>query len=117
MFLLAGCYLVTTTTPENTSVDESERIPKTAIGAGLRYLEKQSFTNVLLAAILGSIGWFLFYILTVIIPVEIPKHLKQIQEGYQSIQVNDAVEREKDRAQTDKWLDRIDRQNGVVRGK
>lgn len=109
--------IVTTATTENTSVDETEHTPKTVIGAGLQYLEKQSFTNVLLAAILGAIGWFLFYVLTVIIPVEIPKHMKQIQDGYQAIQTNDAVEREKDRAQTDKWLDRIDRQNGVVRGK
>ena len=107
---------MTTATPENTSVDETEHMPKSVLGAGLRYLEKQSFTNVLLASILGSIGWLVYYILTVIIPVEIPKHLKQIQDGYQSIQANDAVEREKDRAQTDKWLDRIDRVNGIVRG-
>lgn len=108
---------MTTTTPDNTSVDETEHMPKSVVGAGLRYLEKQSFTNVLLAAILLSIGWMVWYIMTTIIPVEIPKHLEQIQKGYQSIQTNDAAEREKDRQQTDKWLDRIDRQNGVVRGK
>ena len=99
--------------PENTSIDESEHMPTTAIGAAMKYLEKQSFTNVLLAVILGAIGWFGFYTIT----VAIPEHLKMIQTGYEKIQANDAAERDKDRAQTDKWLDRIDRQNGVVRNK
>lgn len=73
-------------------------------------MAKQQFTNVLLAAILACGGWLTYYTVTILVP----NHLTMIQSGYERIQILDAQEREKDRAQAERWLDRLDRRDGVV---
>ena len=63
----------------------------------------QPFTNVLLVALLGMIGWLGYYSLT----VAIPEHLKQIQEGYERIEADDRADRGVIRDQYEKWLEKI----------
>lgn len=78
----------------------------------IRYMAKQSFTNVLLTAILGCGGWLTYYTVTILVP----SHLTMIQAGYERIQSMDAQEREKDRAQAERWIDRLERKNGFAKG-
>jgi hypothetical protein len=74
----------------------------------------QPFNNVLLLAILLSIAWSGRFLVTVAIPV----HLKQIQDGYQSLQNSHKEEREREEKlhreeresvlrTYDKWVDRV----------
>lgn len=62
----------------------------------------QPFNNVLLMAILFSIGWGSYYTIT----VGIPKHLEQIQKGYESLTESHRDERERTQQLYDKWMNR-----------
>jgi hypothetical protein len=62
----------------------------------------QPFNNVLLMAILFSIGWGGYYTVT----VGIPKHLEQIQKGYESLTESHRDEREQTLQLYDKWMNR-----------
>jgi hypothetical protein len=78
----------------------------------------QPFNNVLLLLILFSIAWSGRFVVTIAIPM----HLKQIQDGYQSLQNSHKEEREKEEKlhreeresalkTYDKWVDRLVNQN------
>jgi hypothetical protein len=62
----------------------------------------QPFNNVLLMAILFSIGWGGYYTMT----VGIPSHLQQIQKGYESLTESHRDEREQTQQLYDRWMNR-----------
>tara|TARA_R110000868_G_scaffold178017_1_gene417404 strand:- start:1523 stop:1819 length:297 start_codon:yes stop_codon:yes gene_type:complete len=62
----------------------------------------QPFNNVLLMAILFSIGWGGYYTVT----VGIPSHLQQIQKGYESLTESHRDEREQTLQLYDRWMNR-----------
>jgi len=71
----------------------------------------QPFNNVLLLAILFSIGWSGYYTMT----TAIPKHLEQIQNGYESLHESHRDERERTQQMYDRWMNRTgdaDQHNG-----
>jgi hypothetical protein len=70
----------------------------------------QPFNNVLLLAIFASIGWIGHYSMT----TAIPKHLEQIQKGYESLTESHRDERERTQQLYDKWMNRthIDNNRG-----
>ena len=80
--------------PEETKTIWSQLI---SWGAG------QPFNNVLLLLCLASFAWCANFTVTIAIPM----HLKQIQEGYQSIDSSHRKEREEALRMYDKWMDRI----------
>lgn len=63
----------------------------------------QPFNNVLLCAILFAVGWGGYYSMT----VAVPKHLEQIQKGYESINQSNVDERKRTIETYDKWVDRL----------
>ena len=63
----------------------------------------QPFNNVLLIVILTSIGWIGHYSMT----IAIPSHLKQIQDGYQSLDATHHAERKQTLETYDRWIDRL----------
>jgi len=77
-----------------------ERADKTAIDRVATWLTGQSFNNVLLLLILVAIGWGGKYAGT----VAIPTHLKQIQDGYETIDSRHREERSELRQQYDALL-------------
>lgn len=62
----------------------------------------QPFNNVLLLAIFMSIGWIGHYSMT----VAIPKHLEQIQHGYEALTESHREERERTQQLYDRWMNR-----------
>jgi len=68
----------------------------------LDWVAGQPFNNVLLIAIFLSIGWIGHYSMT----VAIPKHLDQIQKGYESITESHREERERTLHLYDRWMNR-----------
>jgi hypothetical protein len=62
----------------------------------------QPFNNVLLLAILFCIGWGGWYTVT----TGIPKHLEQIQKGYESLTESHREERERTQQIYDRWLNK-----------
>ena len=77
----------------------------------IEWLTGQSFNNLLLLMILASFAWFAHHSIT----VAVPSHLRQIQEGYETI-IEDSRENERIiREQHDAWLDRIIGEHGNVR--
>lgn len=60
----------------------------------------QPFNNVLLLAILFAIGWSGYYAVT----TAIPKHLEQIQKGYQSLTDAHREERKELRETYGQWM-------------
>jgi hypothetical protein len=69
----------------------------------IQWAAGQPFNNVLLLLILFAIAWSARFAVTVAIPI----HLKQIQEGYESLQKSHREERESALKTYDKWVDRI----------
>jgi hypothetical protein len=67
----------------------------------------QPFNNVLLLAILFCIGWGGYYTVT----TGIPKHLEQIQKGYESLTESHRDERERTQQLYDKWMNRTSIEN------
>jgi len=86
-------------TGENTKDDRVKDI-KTHI---IEWAAGQPFNNVLLIVILTSIGWIGHYSMT----IAIPSHLKQIQDGYQSLDVSHQKERQQTLETYDRWVDRL----------
>ncbi len=64
------------------------------------YVAGQPFNNVLLLAILAVIGWLGHYGLT----TAIPKHLEQIQDGYEKLSISHENERTRTLEVYDRWL-------------
>ena len=62
----------------------------------------QPFNNVLLLAILFCIGWGGYFTVT----TAIPKHLEQIQRGYESLTESHREERERTQQIYDRWLNK-----------
>lgn len=62
----------------------------------------QPFNNVLLLAILIAIGWGMYFGMT----TAIPAHLKQIQDGYQSLTEAHREERKELREAYGQWMQR-----------
>lgn len=62
----------------------------------------QPFNNVLLLAILFCIGWGGWYTVT----TGIPKHLEQIQKGYESLTESHRDERERTLELYDRWMNK-----------
>lgn len=62
----------------------------------------QPFNNVLLLAILGSIMWGGWFAMT----TAIPSHLKQIQEGYESLSNSHREERKELRETYGQWMNK-----------
>jgi hypothetical protein len=69
----------------------------------------QPFNNVLLMAILFSIGWGGYYTVT----VGIPSHLQQIQKGYESLTESHRDEREQTLQLYDRWMNRTHIDSGA----
>ena len=67
----------------------------------------QPFNNVLLLAILFCMGWGGWYTVT----TGIPKHLEQIQKGYESLTESHRDERERTQQLYDKWMNRTSIEN------
>ena len=78
--------------------DENKNLTQQAV----TWITGQSFNNVLLVLILCAIGWGGWYSLTTVIP----SHLKQIQQGYETIDNRHREERESTIRTYDKWFDR-----------
>lgn len=71
----------------------------------VEWLLGQPFNNIMLVAIFIAIGYGTKYV----IQEAIPSHLKQIQEGYEKLDVNHRDERK----QTQDWYERMmDRMEG-----
>lgn len=66
----------------------------------VKWATGQTFNNVLLLAILLAIGWGSRYAVTTAIPM----HLRQIQDGYETIDQRNRQERIELREQYDKLL-------------
>lgn len=64
----------------------------------------QPFNNVLLLAILGCIIWSTYFAMT----TAIPAHLKQIQDGYQSLTESHREERKELRETYSQWMQRAE---------
>ena len=64
----------------------------------------QPFNNVLLMAILFCIGWGGWYTVT----TGIPKHLEQIQNGYESLTESHREERKELRETYSQWMQRVE---------
>jgi len=67
------------------------------------WMTGQSFNNVLLLCILVAGGWAIHFAIT----DAIPKHIREIQDGYKTLQEQHIQERETIRNQFDLWLERI----------
>lgn len=76
--------------------EETKSIPSQV----LSWAAGQPFNNVLLMAILGAIGWAGYYTVT----LAIPAHLKQIQDGYQSLTDAHREERKELRETYGQWM-------------
>ncbi len=77
---------------------------KTVTTRALDWVAGQPFNNVLLIAIFLSIGWIGHYSMT----NAIPRHLEQIQKGYESLTESHRDERERTMQMYDRWMDRTD---------
>ena len=80
--------------------DDRAKDTKTHI---IEWVAGQPFNNVLLIVIVASIGWIGHYSMT----IAIPSHLKQIQDGYQSLDVSHQKERQQTLETYDRWIDRL----------
>lgn len=78
--------------------DDKKNITEQAV----TWITGQSFNNVLLVLILCAIAWGGWYSLTTVIPA----HLRQIQQGYETIDNRHREERESTIRTYDKWFDR-----------
>ena len=79
--------------------EDKEQSIKTQV---IAWAAGQPFNNVLLMAILFSIGWGGYYTVT----VGIPSHLNQIQKGYESLTESHREEREQTLQLYDRWMNR-----------
>jgi len=75
---------------------------KTVASQVITWAAGQPFNNVLLLAILGCIMWGGWFCITTVIP----KHLEQIQKGYESLTESHRDERERTQQLYDKWISR-----------
>ena len=69
----------------------------------IKWVFGQPFNNVMLIAIFAGIAWISHYCIT----IAIPSHLKMIQQGYETINTSNQLERHEMRAMYDKWFDRV----------
>lgn len=70
----------------------------------VEWIRGQTFNNILLLAILASIGVAQWYAMT----TAIPSHLQTIQDGYERINSQHEAERTRTREVYDRWLDRAE---------
>lgn len=89
-----------------------QRLNSNAADAAVKWLFGQPFNNVLLIAILVSIGWGTHYGVT----TAIPAHLKQIQDGYELLDKSHTIERAELTKIYDKWFDRLQTPGGCIIG-
>lgn len=75
---------------------------KTLTSQVITWAAGQPFNNVLLLAILFCIGWGGYFTVT----TAIPKHLEQIQKGYESLTESHRDERERTQELYDRWMNR-----------
>lgn len=67
------------------------------------WLKGQPFNNVLIAALLGMIGWLGWYGIT----VAIPDHIKTIQSGYERIESSHKSQLDTMQETFERTLDRV----------
>ena len=95
--------LAADTTGYTAVTDETPKITSQII----TWAAGQPFNNVLLLAILFCMGWGGWYTVT----TGIPKHLEQIQKGYESLTESHRDERERTQQLYDKWMNRTSIEN------
>jgi hypothetical protein len=71
----------------------------------IKWLFGQPFNNVILIMIFGALGYGMNYAITIAIPAVV----KQIQDGYETIDTANRIERLETRVMYDKWFDRLDK--------
>jgi hypothetical protein len=76
----------------------------TVVTQVLNWAAGQPFNNVLLLAIFASICWIAHFAIT----VAIPKHLQQIQDGYEKIDQGHERGRQRDIEIYDRWFNRME---------
>ena len=73
-----------------------------ATKSAIEWIRGQTFNNILLLAILASIGIAQWYAMT----TAVPAHLQKIQDGYERINERHEAERTRTREVYDRWWDR-----------